>query len=396
MADGGAGQVSTGGYVEKDSHFRLLGAVENAGTQTRFPHPAHLYRLIVSKDWMTNLCLDPSMRLPPGTQVARADVESNPLRAAEACLRSLESISDHLYGTKVVVGGGWGHPLQEPLPWHEMRGVVKLGFSWEAADVIKFSGVTQLADRLQRIFAQAQCTADCAIVQMLVDDADCEVRTFIVDGKPVHRTRSFTKFHDNGDGPEGRFTDFCRLQRANALHQFFDDNQADLDVVEAAVDALITRWLAWLACATASMPPVLRLDIFVRRRRPPSEFGFTPTSGGNAAGASAPGGREGAKCDVFFGELTELGACTLGWPMTDMMATLYPPVFRSVLKDRNCDVMSCKCKRPESICLPERRMSHQHWQGSTYNGTQPEDTKSTVNGTEDLASTDVEVNKAAL
>ena len=48
-------------------------------------------------------------------------------------------------------------------------------------------------------------------------------------------------------------------------------------------------------------------------------------------------------------QLTELGACTLGWPKEDMMRTLYPAVLRACLRDEGgrCSDVSCACKHKE-------------------------------------------------
>lgn len=42
-------------------------------------------------------------------------------------------------------------------------------------------------------------------------------------------------------------------------------------------------------------------------------------------------------CDVYSGELTELGACTLGWDLPDMVKHLFPAVLGSFLGDSPCD-----------------------------------------------------------
>ena len=50
--------------------------------------------------------------------------------------------------------------------------------------------------------------------------------------------------------------------------------------------------------------------------------------------------------DVFAGELTELGACTLGWEVSDMVATLFPAVLGACLNDHSCRYPQCPCHRP--------------------------------------------------
>ena len=49
---------------------------------------------------------------------------------------------------------------------------------------------------------------------------------------------------------------------------------------------------------------------------------------------------------MFSGELTELGACTLGWDLSDMASNLFTAVIGSCLGDCPCKVPACACKAP--------------------------------------------------
>jgi hypothetical protein len=69
------------------------------------------------------------------------------------------------------------------------------------------------------------------------------------------------------------------------------------------VDALIAQFVLWLTTECCEVPPVFRFDAFLRLR-----------------GSSAAEKRTTKVCDVFSGELTELGACTLGWELSDMVS----------------------------------------------------------------------------
>jgi hypothetical protein len=105
-----------------------------------------------------------------------------------------------------------------------------------------------------------------------------------------------------------------------ALHRWMGGNDVALKDAEKKVDALIAKYCLWLRTECCDMPTVFRFDAFLRR---------------------CPDGKT---CDVFSGELTELGACTLGWDLPDMVGTLFPAVLSSMLDDKLCRSESCKCK----------------------------------------------------
>ena len=143
--------------------------MERAGIPTRFPHPSNVYRVFLSKDWMAHLCLQPGLRCPATTKVNRASVETDPQAAAANALKSLDLIRKVQRGNNRE--GHWAgrgateklgapdastYDPDSPVPWDKVTGVTKLGFSWEAADVKKFSGVDQLAARLRKLFDQPQ------------------------------------------------------------------------------------------------------------------------------------------------------------------------------------------------------------------------------------------------
>ena len=243
---------------------------------TRFPHPSNVYRVFLSKDWMAHLCLQPGLRCPATTKVNRASVETDPQAAAANALKSLDLIRKVQRGNNR--DGNWAgrgateklgapdasaYDPDSPVPWDKVTGVTKLGFSWEAADVKKFSGVDQLAARLRKLFDQPQvshiekvvqestlcrhlphhalasptahslspqCTADSTFVQIMVANADCEVRTFVVNGRPVKHARRFTKFDQPHDDAGGKFSVFDRCGRAEALERWFDNDDKALKV----------------------------------------------------------------------------------------------------------------------------------------------------------------------
>jgi len=64
----------------------------------------------------------------------------------------------------------------------------------------------------------------------MVANADCEVRTFVVNGRPVKHARRFTKFDQPHDDAGGKFSVFDRCGRAEALERWFDNDDKALKV----------------------------------------------------------------------------------------------------------------------------------------------------------------------
>jgi hypothetical protein len=90
--------------------------------------------------------------------------------------------------------------------------------------------------------------------------------------------------------------------------------------------------------------------------------------------------------DAFSGELTELGACTLGWDLPDMVSHLFPAVLGSFLEDAPCKgsalTGACLCHQPrlagtlDRRCdvsafvsdLKRRQAAHQSWEAQREGG----------------------------
>ena len=76
------------GYVQNIAHLEAMCQLESAGVSTRFPHASHLYRVLLSKEWMAALCLDPAFRCPATTNLSVAQVARCPRKAAAVAMRS--------------------------------------------------------------------------------------------------------------------------------------------------------------------------------------------------------------------------------------------------------------------------------------------------------------------
>ena len=185
------------GYVKQESLLHLMLDMESGGVATRFPHPSHFYRTLLSKEWMSMLCLDPALRCPATTNLNIAAVQASPIKAAEDACKALHRLamatahgraaacgrltqeagagakSEREEGSKkrrrsAGPAGPWAGLFEgEDVSsddegvrtsydeeavgdaWRHMRGVAKLGFSWEAADVLVFDGVEELAAKVR-------------------------------------------------------------------------------------------------------------------------------------------------------------------------------------------------------------------------------------------------------
>ena len=113
---------------------------EASGIPTRFPHPSQLYRTLLAKDWQPQACLMPQLHVPPVTSVNRACIVADPMRAARSAIASLDEIRETRYD-----GAANEPPCLKPAEGEVRKGVVKLGFAWEAAHVRLFRGENQLA-----------------------------------------------------------------------------------------------------------------------------------------------------------------------------------------------------------------------------------------------------------
>eukprot|EP00658_Telonema_sp_P-2_P047656 TRINITY_DN36256_c0_g2_i1.p1 TRINITY_DN36256_c0_g2~~TRINITY_DN36256_c0_g2_i1.p1 ORF type:complete len:363 (-),score=47.19 TRINITY_DN36256_c0_g2_i1:115-1203(-) len=81
------------GYVNQAALIQLMSDMEATGIITKFPHHAHLYRQLISKDWMAHLALMPGYNVPATTKVSRGLILDHPERAARLAVDALESVS---------------------------------------------------------------------------------------------------------------------------------------------------------------------------------------------------------------------------------------------------------------------------------------------------------------
>eukprot|EP01062_Namystynia_karyoxenos_P019317 TRINITY_DN17256_c2_g1_i1.p1 TRINITY_DN17256_c2_g1~~TRINITY_DN17256_c2_g1_i1.p1 ORF type:complete len:533 (+),score=105.40 TRINITY_DN17256_c2_g1_i1:86-1600(+) len=249
-------ETPAAGHAHAVSLFDLMRRAEHAGVRTCFPHPVPLYRTLVDKTWCATTQCCAELRVPLTVQVPREVHSAGGAAAAARCA---------LHALAAVSGGA---PPE--------RGVAKLGYSWESVDVRHWKGEAQLAERMDELLLQPGCDAEQVIVQEFVP-SDAELRVYLLGGRAAHCI--WTRFAGVGD--KGEPADFERTGKDDAVDAWLGGDKA------AAADAE-RRWARWARGVCALEQPLLRVDFFVRRI---SE----------------------GRCSVTTGELTEAGACTLGW-----------------------------------------------------------------------------------
>lgn len=284
--DGAAGRP---GMMPSDSLLELMRRVEGVGVPTRFPHSAHVYRALLAKEWTTAVCgAGPTaLRVPATTRVACAAVARDAKRAAKRAVSALTAIK----GT---------------VDEEEPRGVVKLGYSWEALDVRAWRGLEDLAGALQEVLHQPGCRARYVFVQECVQHAG-EARCYVVDGR-IDKIL-FTRFEppdDEGDDA-GRFCTFKEVPRAQVQQDWCRGDAGRLADLEKQLRDLCSAWRTWLLALDCEPQPFVRIDAFVRWDDERGAWRLTT------------------------GELTELGGSFLGW--RDGPRNVFGAVLRSCFRD---------------------------------------------------------------
>lgn len=289
-------------YVNNETLIATMCRLEGSGIPTRFPHHSHLYRVFASKEWTSQMCLHPLLKVPLTTKVSRQAIIQNPAKAAEVAVQALANLAQ--------TRSEWAGPLNQepPTPGPVVKGVAKLGWSWEAMDVRSWTTGKALGTALTDLIEQPDSQLESCFVQEWVD-FDVEIRHFIVEpdlAKPSTwkpKKIIYTVFKQKD---QGSFRDFDRYDRKGCLRTCFQNDDAALADAEWQSEELIAKWLQWLQAQSHEMPVVVRFDILAKRTGP-------------------------GKARVMTGELTELGGCFLGWP--NGPSVVMGAMLRSCLKD---------------------------------------------------------------
>jgi len=291
-------------HVNHNTLLETMVEMEAAGIPTRFPHESHLYRLIVSKEFLSQTCLQPQLKVPLTTVVSRQAIANNQHVAADNAISALLSLAE--------IRKNWFAEMKtDPLLTFTpsivgKKGIAKLGYAWEAHHVMLWHNSSELAEGLQMVNQPGSLDAGVFVQEWL--DFDMEMRNFIIDPdleKPETMKPRHTMFDIFEKVKASYFTEFKRLDRESALSRCFSNDVAALEEAERQRDELIVNWLRWLQAQTHKLPPVVRIDIVAKRLGP-----------GRAAVATM--------------EVTELGACTLGWE--DGPRQIFTAMLRSALR----------------------------------------------------------------
>lgn len=234
------GDVEQSGMVRKVEYFATVRAFEAHGLPTRFPHPSNLYEVLLSKEWQPSVCLLPRMRIPPCTTVNRAAIVCDARRAAAGALEALDAVRALRYGdgsepSCMVLGEG-----------EVRRGVVKLGFAWEAAHVRMFRGEAQLAEALGGIVSTQGVETSAVLVQDYCRN-DFEMRCFVVNGQVAHVIYSSFERID----PDGYCRDFVKKDRAGSIADWLQGDAEAMADAERKAQRLVSNWLTWLRCKSS-------------------------------------------------------------------------------------------------------------------------------------------------
>lgn len=276
-------------YIERRSLFTAMRACEEVGLRTAFPHPADQYEHITSKSWMATLSMQKEARLPAAVMVSKANVLANVKRAAKTAMAGLKYVRSQ---NPYVAGEGETASPSEVNKDGVFKGVVKLGWSWEARYVKIFKGEEDLAAKLADTFSEQGCLASTAVVQEWVD-FDYEMRLYFLppdDWDPSKRLEP-TRIECNawsGTMDNGERRNFHKLNKEKILAEYWKDDEKAYESAKEQAISTAQFLLGWLLLNDAAPVPMIRMDFMLLRTGP-------------------------AKARIFFGEYCEMGACCLGW-----------------------------------------------------------------------------------
>lgn len=329
------GEDCGAGLVDQKSLFRLMKAVERAGIPSRFPHCSGLYEQLTSKRWTYILSLALQYRVPPTVALPRMLVEQNCALAADRGMNALLAVKQRQAAMQKV------QPVKGPIE----KGVVKLGFSWEALDVKLWEHRDGLQDALRQLAQVIEISQeltgqphDCeAIILQEYVVHDLELRVYVVEGKV--EALIYTKFCKVKDNNE--FGDFQQLfSRNEAARQWMGGDFAALEDGERQCREVTDHWLGWLEAQACEMPPAIRFDYFVVR--------------------DAKKG----KAVVWTLEICELGFSMLG--ETKLPKKVFAAMLRSCLADVPPDDM---CSQLANDDLPQASATTSGQAGGPVNGS---------------------------
>ena len=100
---------------------------------------------------------------------------------------------------------------------------------------------------------------------------DFELRQFIVGGKVEHRVYSNFAWVD----ADGYMREFVMKERAEAVSDWLEGDEAAMVVAERKAAKLVGAWLTWLRCQSVEALPAVRMDMLIKRTAPGAAEVFT-------------------------------------------------------------------------------------------------------------------------
>jgi hypothetical protein len=273
-------------YVDRRSMFAGQRAFEASGMISTFPHPADVWEFITGKAWMSTLANRSSeTRLPACVLVNTDAVARNAVSVAHKAMQDLEMQR----GASLFAATG-GPAVTNINGVH--RGVVKIGWSWEAKFVYFWKSEAELVSALKAMVAVPYCSADYLIVQEWVD-FDMELRFFFFPPQdwtpgqqrlePVHHEYTAWRNKDDAKEPET----FLKPSKETAL-KMWDGDKTDMATAHKLAIDSSQHLIAELLTKHNRPVPMIRMDWMLKRKGP-------------------------GDVQVVFGEYCEMGACCLKW-----------------------------------------------------------------------------------
>ena len=230
-------QPTSAAYVDADLLFPLVLRMEAAGICSCWPHPLQLWKLLTSKEWMSQMCICPQFQIPLTTALSKALVLRDASKAAAMALQALRSLKKDRDETEVLE-----------------QVVVKLGYSYEGIDV-KMVSCEQLAEALYFLLTQPNYNNGTVYVQERIN-VSLEARCFLINGRleKVLYTR-FARIDVQGYVREYE-KESCGLR---AMRDWFmNDEEAWKDAMKQ-IQQLCDRWTLWLLAQSAEPTVSLRI-----------------------------------------------------------------------------------------------------------------------------------------
>ena len=186
------------------------------------------------------MCLCKEFEVPVCVTVNRSSVMKNAKQTAGEVMANLRRLRDIKGVThsamedaakkhRAVVGPN------STVKDERLRGVVKLGFAWEAAHVVQFYTEKDLEEALVMLSGEPGSYNTTLLVQEYVNNM-CEFRVYVIDGEPRHIIySSFAKIEN------GYFMDFIKNNRENTRKEWFKGDGKKLDEAENKCKDLVQK-----------------------------------------------------------------------------------------------------------------------------------------------------------